>query len=378
MRRNPLTMFAALAATMALALPDLVQAQCPADWQPGSGIPGVDGPVHAMMHWDADGPGPQDQAVVIAGQFTIAGDVLANNVAVWSGERWTALGSRPTNGIVYSLATLPTGELIIGGQLGSLTRAVYKWTGETWQSLGGGMTNTFGSARVRSLLLMPNGDLIAGGDFTAAGGVEANNIARWDGTTWSPLGVGVNQAVFALAQLPNDELLVDGYFTTAGGIASNKVARWDGSAWHAYGAGVTGDYSTVRTMLVRASGEVLVGGTIGNNSPPGGNAPAILRWDGEDWIPLSTGITTSVWINALKELSDGRIIAGGSFLNIGDIRVNHIAIWDGMGWSALGGGTDTHVRTFLELPSGELLVGGDFFRAGELSTFRLEAIRKPV
>jgi hypothetical protein len=29
---------------------------------------------------------------------------------------------------------------------------------------------------------MPNGDLVAGGDFITAGGVAANGIARWDGT----------------------------------------------------------------------------------------------------------------------------------------------------------------------------------------------------
>ena len=35
-----------------------------------------------------------------------------------------------------------------------------------------------------------DGSLYAGGGFTTAGGVAANNIAKWDGTTssWSALG----------------------------------------------------------------------------------------------------------------------------------------------------------------------------------------------
>ena len=35
------------------------------------------------------------------------------------------------------------------------------------------------------------GELIAAGDFTTAGGVEARHIARWNGTNWSPLGTGI-------------------------------------------------------------------------------------------------------------------------------------------------------------------------------------------
>ncbi len=43
---------------------------------------------------------------------------------------------------------------------------------------------------IRSLciaLTVYNGELIAGGDFNIAGGVDANSIARWDGNDWQPL-----------------------------------------------------------------------------------------------------------------------------------------------------------------------------------------------
>ena len=49
----------------------------------------------------------------------------------------------------------------------------------------------------------------------------ANNIARWDGSSWSALGSGVNGYVTALAMLGND-LFVGGGFTTAGGIAATN------------------------------------------------------------------------------------------------------------------------------------------------------------
>ena len=40
--------------------------------------------------------------------------------------------------------------------------------------------------------------LFAGGEFTTAGGVSANRIAKWDGTSWSALGSGLGSYVYAL------------------------------------------------------------------------------------------------------------------------------------------------------------------------------------
>src|SRR6056297_2178290 len=41
--------------------------------------------------------------------------------------------------------------------------------------------------------------LYAGGDFATAGGVAVNNVARWDGSEWTPLGEGIDGWVEALA-----------------------------------------------------------------------------------------------------------------------------------------------------------------------------------
>jgi hypothetical protein len=76
-----------------------------------------------------------------------------------------------------------------------------------------------------------NGELIAGGEFTTAGGVTANRIARWNGTTWQALGTGMSGGyypyVLALA-VYNGELIAGGGFTitTAGGQVSAYWARW--------------------------------------------------------------------------------------------------------------------------------------------------------
>src|SRR5690606_1190579 len=60
--------------------------------------------------------------------------------------------------------------------------------------------------------------LVVAGAFATAGGVSASNIASWDPLTgaWSPLGLGTNGTVVALAVLPTGELVAGGGFTTAG------------------------------------------------------------------------------------------------------------------------------------------------------------------
>src|SRR5262245_62897347 len=75
---------------------------------------------------------------------------------------------------------------------------------------------------VSAILVLPNGDLVAGGSFTVADSAFVNNVARWDGTTWHPLGGGIGGQVNALARLPNGHIVAGGSFATAGGQPANN------------------------------------------------------------------------------------------------------------------------------------------------------------
>src|SRR5205823_3570675 len=86
-------------------------------------------------------------------------------------------------------------------------------------------------------------DVYVGGSFTTAGAVPANNIARWNGSSWSALGSGVSGSSFprvnAIA-INGSDVYASGEFTTAGGVSANNIARWDGlgGLWSALGSGV--------------------------------------------------------------------------------------------------------------------------------------------
>ena len=73
-------------------------------------------------------------------------------------------------------------------------------------------------------LAVSGSDVYAGGYFTSAGGSTATNIAKWNGSSWSALGSGLNSYVLALAESGND-VYAGGGFTTAGGKVSAFIAR---------------------------------------------------------------------------------------------------------------------------------------------------------
>lgn len=85
-------------------------------------------------------------------------------------------------------------------------------------------------------------NIYAGGSFATAGGMVVNKIAKGNGTSWSPLGSGIdtaaNSGVSALALDSSGNLYVGGNFTTAGGVTVSNVAKWDGANWSALGTGV--------------------------------------------------------------------------------------------------------------------------------------------
>ncbi len=122
----------------------------------------------------------------------------------------------PTNNFVGVFAEMPNGDLIAGGRFTTIegvpANRIARWDGQSWSPLGSGMEGA-GNPDVTALLVLPNGDLVAGGWFTIADGAPASRIARWDGTTWSPMGTGVSGGVSELVLLPSGDIVAGARFT---------------------------------------------------------------------------------------------------------------------------------------------------------------------
>ncbi|MCP4657767.1 MAG: hypothetical protein GY856_20355, partial [bacterium] len=192
--------------------------------------------------------------------------------------------------------------------------------------------------------------LYAGGWFRTAGGTAVNHIAKWDGTAWSALrgsgGTGTDGAVYALAVYDDgtgEALYAGGWFRTAGGVEANLVAKWDGTAWSALtapgGAGIDGQVVQALAVYDDGSGEALY--AAGRLTTAGGiTANRILKWDvsvlttrrpaGD--APFHGG--TLAW--AVYDDGTGEALyAAGRFTAAGGIEVNHVARWDGTTWTTL-------------------------------------------
>jgi hypothetical protein len=219
-----------------------------------------------------------------------------------------------------------------------------------WIDLEGGTNNTVWA------LAEVNGELVAGGDFTSAGGLTAQRIARWDGEQWSSLGPA-NNTVRALAAY-NGELVAGGLFSSIGGQVVNRIARYNGSQWQSLGTGVSGGQNPRVYDMTVFGGDLYVSGTF--TTAGGETVNRIARWDGGMWHPLGSGMNNNVYALAVY---NGQLHAAGSFTNAGGVAVNRIARWDGSEWHPLGAGMNNIVFA-LEVYGGDLIAGGLFNEAG--------------
>jgi hypothetical protein len=281
-----------------------------------------------------------------------------------NGTEWVALPIA-TSGIV--------GLTSYGGDLYAMTSTLpplQKWTGTGWESIpdvgGLGLGTSariaveFGNDLVvgskplvkwnpqesyRTLAIGPNasvvdaeefnGDVIITGSFTIAGGKRCNGIARFDGTTFHPMGQGVltDQGGFgADLQVFNGELYVCGDLYTVG----RGVAKWDGSAWVRVGS--TG--FQVFEMCVHENSLHAVGTGISSG---------VGRLNGGTWSSVGNFVTqTGTFPQAVASHAGALHCAG--------------YLWNGATWQGLqvpSGTWPRNVRGYM-LHNAELYLLGEF------------------
>jgi trimeric autotransporter adhesin len=204
------------------------------------------------------------------------------------------------------------------------------------------------------------GYLVVGGDFTCIGGKPISYLARWDGTEWTPLGLGIDGGARTLLE-DGPRLLVGGLFHHAGGLDQAGLAAWDGVSWTAVApvslVESAGDFLGVFAMQ-KFQGDLIVGGEFRSGSRRG--VEGIARLQAGEWQAVGGGIHGRVV--ALAVFRD-TLYAGGDFDSAGSAAAEDIARLDGSHWSDIGGITYGDV-TALAAYQDRLYVGGYFSRAG--------------
>ncbi|MFZ4576254.1 MAG: hypothetical protein ACOYN0_17860, partial [Phycisphaerales bacterium] len=363
MRSMERWLYAAVIAAV-LAGGGMARGQC-GGWLAGDAVPGVDGDVYAAVEWDPDGEGPEGAKWVVGGTFDSAGWVSARNIAAFDPATgvWSPLSTGMREGwlltAVYALAVLPNGQLVAGGvfsRAGDVPVSnVAAWNGTTWAPLGAGL-----NSRVFALTALPNGDLIAGGMFTTAGGQPANRVARWDGSVWSPMGAGfgraptTTEAVYSLSVAPNGQPVACSLVGVSRGVPVPMVAVWNGQTWEAPGGGLE---AFGRVAVSLPNGDIVAGLRV---IP--GYLDRIMRWNGATWSVMGNSPTGQAL--ALAVGPGDQLLAGGSFSS-------RIVRWNGTAWTSLAQSPNGTVRAITRLSDDSVLVGGNFGLVAGLQASRI-------
>jgi hypothetical protein len=182
-----------------------------------------------------------------------------------------------------------------------------------------------------------NGELVVGGTFARAGGVSANAIAKWNGSSWSTVGDAQGRiigTVHALDVWRNRLYIAGGFFFDAPGSPITNIAQLFGSSWSAVGQGIP----TGTVYCLQAHGSSLAAG--GSFTGIGQGVPGSLGlWDGNEWsapeggvgggaAQVTGGTGSAAAVCELLSRS-GELVLGGTFTAAGAVSVGSIARWVG-------------------------------------------------
>lgn len=396
-------------------------------WQSEFFGPGVNGAIHtALVH---------DGELIVAGDFDAAGAINAVSIARWDGAQWQSYGdvlTQPTNpGISINDLAIYQDDLYIGGEFQQIGdrefNGVARWDGSAWQPLTGssgtGVWREAGYLSDVRAFAVYEGDLIVGGLFDRAGGLEVSNLARWNGDTWQPVSGaagggltssedGPNGPVYALHNFEG-ELIVGGAFDAAGGVLACKVARlhdglwrplreetggpclnhvssmtrlgpdlilggerwlksWDGQSLADFPSDPGADYYPEHLQdLIQWNSELYASGEFRKTLDPLDRLKGLLRWTGEAWQHVKTADGTVLdSVNRTKALAnyEGQLVLGGYLSSMAGLGVNGVALFDGQVPQNLEAGTGTGILsggvTTSTIWKGNLVVGGSFVWAG--------------
>ena len=422
--------------------------QCGTAWSSPAPEPALAGDGRCSAQWDPDGTGPLPTQLVVGGSALVGGtSPVAQKVMTFDGSRWQALGVGPGTSGEVTLLLRWNGTLIAAGTFtGGGTDHIAAWSGSAWLPLGAGLISTpvamcewngnvavalpgnptpvqlWNGAAWTNLppamlavktMISFQGELCVGGAQSYPG---PGRLARWNGTTWSPVIPANNEILCMAVRQPlavgsTPILYVGGSFTAIGSSSTPAicVAQTNGGStftWNSVSGGIPGGGSSsfaCQGLLVRNSG--LTGFQIvarvsgaaanvmtSNGAPfaPLGAAPPLTSLQFFGGAYYGTASSTSAapaaclrysapnWIAEVGQALDGEVralaangvdvIVGGTMQSSAGTAVNRIAKWNGSAFLPLGSGINGFsVDALLTTPTGDLIAGGEFAGAGGLS-----------
>lgn len=257
------------------------------------------------------------------------GGTAVNSAAIWGNPGWKAFDGVQVK-TVNALAQV-NGRLAVAGLFSDGSHGV------AWQEPSGWQQFATSNNSIDSLVEY-QGNLVAAGKFTQIGGVSADSIALWNGTSWEAFAGGLPGASISKVFVFNDQVYAAGTGAPFDGDNS-ALLYWDGSNWVAPSTGgSTISLGSRIKAVVEFNGQLVLGGNI---SLVGGsltsNTP-LVTWDGatlSPFAPLHSSVFFAYydWVSSLT-VYDGKLIAATeTFSAMPTPSMPYLAAWDGTSWN---------------------------------------------
>lgn len=226
------------------------------------------------------------------------------------------------------------------------------------------------NGNVNAAIFQANGSIVIGGEFAQFDGTPVGQFARLNSNGYLDptfqTGTGFNGYVNSIIQLPNGKMIVGGGFTTYNSISCGSVVRLeaDGNLDPTFNNSIaTG--ASVQDMSMYPDGSILIAGDFDTIGGEPRSCLAKLTSDGNldpALIPLL--FNSFSWVEQASVMTDGRILATGTFFTYGGITARRVIILlsDGTIDPSFNPGTGVvgSIYSHLELNDGRILLTGDF------------------
>lgn len=288
-----------------------------------------------------------------------------------------------SEGVCNALAGQTGGEFLVGGHF-SLMAGVACQHLARFQPDGAivpGFVPAFAPEdSVWALAVQPDHRILVGGNLSRFGDVPISGLTRLlpDGRLDPEfrVGTGPDGWVGTLTLLPDGRILAGGDFSRFNGCQRAGVVRLgpDGRVDESFDAGLAGSFLRVNHMVVQADGSVLLGGRF--EFVQGARRCGLARLDPNGALDTAFAAAGGLGephdeVRSIVPTSDGRLWVAGSFQRINGWNRRHLALLraDGQGdpeFTPAGAVTGGMSQIALQ-PDGNLLLAGDFSYVNHLS-----------
>jgi uncharacterized delta-60 repeat protein len=278
---------------------------------------------------------------------------------------------------VRKIVVQPDGKVIVGGLFNSVAPnggpSVSRINIARFHSDGSLDTNFNPGANsdIHAMAIQSDGKILVGGFFTSIGGQFRNRIARLDPTNGLPdsFNPGANDIVRSIVIQTNGMILVGGDFSTIAGTNRSRIARLDPITAFADSFNPNANSSSaVYSIAIQNDGKILAGGTFTNIGGQGRNLTARLdatNGSADSWNPNVSGGEQPL-VQSLAVQAGGKIVIAGYFTSVGGQTRNYIARVDATNGApdAFNPNANNTVQVVVVQPDGKILAGGGFGSIG--------------